>query len=171
MRSDNGDYAGRCLCGLTQRIEDLPAEPIGSIIRMNKSFSLSCHIQTQNLCSSSCDLAPVHWNDDFLSRAAWEWHNKHFFFPLSYFFSNSYTNLPITGILPLVHLITPAPHTPPIKQAQRMHQYTRSRYTRPGKRTIHIPVQHHDTPICTPHSHIHTRSHLGLLRNTTQRRH
>ena len=24
------------------------------------------------------------------------------------------------------------------------------RYTRPGKHTIHIPVQHHDTPICTP---------------------
>ena len=45
------------------------------------------------------------------------------------------------------------------------------RYTRPGKHTIHIPVQHHDTPTCTPHSHIHTRSHLGLLRNTTQRRH
>jgi len=45
------------------------------------------------------------------------------------------------------------------------------RYTRPGKHTIHIPVQHHDTPICTAHSHIHMRSHLGLLRNTTQRRH
>jgi len=45
------------------------------------------------------------------------------------------------------------------------------RYTRPGKHTIHIPAQHHDTPICTPLSHIHTRSHLGLLRNSTQRRH
>ena len=81
------------------------------------------------------------------------------------------TNLAITGILPLVHLITPAPHTPPIKQAQRMHQFTRSQYTKPGKRTIHIPVQHHDTPICIPQSHIHTRSHLGLLHNTTQKRH
>jgi len=64
-----------------------------------------------------------------------------------------YTNPPITGILPLVHLITPAPYNPPIKQAQCMHQYTRSRYTSPEKRTRHIPVQHHDTR----HSHIHTR--------------
>jgi len=44
-------------------------------------------------------------------------------------------------------------------------------YTRPGMHTIHIPIQHHDTPTCTPHSHIHTRSHLVLLRYTTQRRH
>jgi len=66
-----------------------------------------------------------------------------------------YSNLPITDILPLVHLITPAPHTPPIKQAQSMHQNTRSRYTRPEKRTRQIPVQHHDTPICTRHSHTH----------------
>ena len=73
-----------------------------------------------------------------------------------------FTNLPITGILPLVHLITPAPHNPPIKQAQRMHQYTRSWNTRPGKCTIQIPVQHHDTR----HSNTHTRSHLGLLHNT-----
>ena len=56
-----------------------------------------------------------------------------------------------------VHLITPAPHTPPIKQAQRMHQNTRSRYTRPETRTRQIPVQRYDTPIYTRHSHIHTR--------------
>ena len=28
-----------------------------------------------------------------------------------------------------------------------------------------------DTPICTRHSHIHMRSHLGLLHNTPQKRH
>jgi len=82
-----------------------------------------------------------------------------------------YTNLPITGILPLVHLITSTPHTPPIKQAQRMHQNTRSRYTRPEKRTRQIPVQRYDKPICTRHSHIHTRFHLGLIHTTPQKRH
>ena len=60
---------------------------------------------------------------------------------------------------------------PPIKQAQRMHQYTHPRYTRPEKRTIQIPVQRYDTPICTRHSHIRTRSHLGLLHTTPQKRH
>ena len=40
-----------------------------------------------------------------------------------------------------------------------------------NEHTIHIPVQHHDTPICTPYSHIHTRSHLGLLHTTPQKRH
>jgi len=83
-----------------------------------------------------------------------------------------YANVVCKWVCGSVGLVSaPAPHTPPIKQAQHMHQYTRSRYTRPGKRTILIPVQHHDTPICTPHSHIHTRSHLGLQHNTPQKRH
>ena len=66
--------------------------------------------------------------------------------------------------------VTPAPHTPPIKQAQHMHQNTRSRYTRPEKRTRQIPVQCYGTPICTRHSHIHTRSQPGLLHTTPQKR-
>jgi len=61
-----------------------------------------------------------------------------------------YTNLPITGVLPLVHLITPAPHTSPIKQAQHMHQNTCSRYTRPEKHMRQIPVP------TLRHTHLHT---------------
>jgi len=36
---------------------------------------------------------------------------------------------------------------------------------------VQIPVQRYHKPICTWHSHIHSRSHLGLLHNTTQKRH
>ena len=49
--------------------------------------------------------------------------------------------------------------------------HTRFRYTRPEKRTRQIPVQRYDKPICTRHSHIHMRIHLGLLHTTPQKRH
>jgi hypothetical protein len=78
--------------------------------------------------------------------------------------SNSYANLPVTGTR---HPVTPAPHTPHTKQAQRMHQNTRSRYTRPEKSTRQIPVQRHDATIYTRHSQTHTNS---PTRFTTQKK-
>jgi len=71
----------------------------------------------------------------------------------------------------LLSILSQHLHPPPIKQAQRMHQNSHSRYTRPEEPTRQTPVQHHDTPICTRHSHIHTRSQIGLLHTTPHKRH
>jgi len=57
---------------------------------------------------------------------------------------------------PQYHLITHAPHTPPIKQTQHIHQHTRSRYT--GPENLRGRYQSNaKTPIYARHSSIHTK--------------